>query len=150
MLDDNGDPDDGIVISPEVQDIADSWSPVNFTTTNLPAELSGIISDAASVDGTAHLLPDEATARAHLESTLQCLHSGVFQGRMVGGNIGRFAIFFDVNTGTVSGRIYHIINAVLDPRDLTGTTTLDFSQPQVGLAAVDSAGAQYLLHYTTL
>jgi len=150
MLDDNGNPDDGIVISEAVQAIADQWSQVDFTTTDLPTELAGIISDAASADGTAHLLPDADTAKSHLESTLQCLHSGVFQGRLAGNNVGSFAIHIDVSTGTVNGKINSIINNVSELRDLTGSSTLDFTQNQIGLNATDSAGVQYSFRYTTL
>lgn len=150
MLDNNGNPDDGIVISNAVQNIADQWSQVDFTSADLPGELADIISDAASVDGTAHTLPDAATARSHLESTLQCVYSGVFSGRLAGGDNGRYALFFDVKTGSVSGKVLSIINTATEKRDLTGTSSIDLAQTQVGLTATDSAGVGYILRYTTL
>ena len=54
MLDDDGDSSNGINISSAVQTVAENWSAVDFTTANLQSELSSIISDTASADGTSH------------------------------------------------------------------------------------------------
>jgi hypothetical protein len=67
MLDYDGNPSNGIEISPAVRSIAANWSQINFR-----AELSidDYISDAASVDNTTHDLPDGNTASNHLEQSL--------------------------------------------------------------------------------
>jgi hypothetical protein len=88
MLDQDGDPDNGIVISTAVQQIANTWSQVDFKTMDLPSELVMIISDAASVDSTPHTLPDAATAQQRLEDALACAYAGAFAGSLSGSNSG--------------------------------------------------------------
>lgn len=88
MLDQDGDPDNGIVISDLVQQIADNWSQVDFRTMDLAAELVQIISDAASVDGTPHALPSEGDALEHLTDTLACAYAGAYAGTFSGTNSG--------------------------------------------------------------
>jgi len=88
MLDQDGDPDNGIVISDLVQQIADNWTQVDFRTTDLASELVQIISDAASVDGTLHALPSEQAALLHLMDTLNCAYAGAYAGTFSGSNSG--------------------------------------------------------------
>lgn len=92
MLDLNGDPGDGIEISVAVQQIADSWPVVDFETTDLANELVTIISDAASVDGTAHQLPTEQAALVHLYDTVSCAFAGAYAGSFMGSNSGAAAL----------------------------------------------------------
>ncbi|MEL6951579.1 MAG: hypothetical protein AAGM16_15835 [Pseudomonadota bacterium] len=88
MLDVNGDVEDGIAISEEVQQVAEGWPPVDFRTTDLQDELVTIISDAASVDGVPHTLPAAQDAVAHLEETLACAFAGAYSGSISGTNSG--------------------------------------------------------------
>lgn len=88
MLDQDGDPDNGIVISEAVQEVAENWMQVDFLTMDLDAELVTIISDAASVDGTPHALPSAQEALAHLTETLECTYAGAYAGSISGSNEG--------------------------------------------------------------
>ena len=88
MLDRDGDPANGILISQAVRDMARNWQQVDFGTSDLGNALVTIISDVASVDDRTPALPDAATARAHLEDTLYCTLSGVFQGTLSGSRTG--------------------------------------------------------------
>lgn len=88
MLDMDGDPSNGIVISDLVQQAADNWAQVDFLTADLDAELVTIIADAASVDGTLHALPTEQDAMAHLNETLECAYAGAYAGSHSGTNSG--------------------------------------------------------------
>lgn len=88
MLDQDGDPDNGIVISDAVQQVAANWSQVDFLTADLDNELVTIISDAASVDGTLHALPSETDADSHLSTTLACAYAGAYAGTFSGSNSG--------------------------------------------------------------
>jgi hypothetical protein len=67
MLDYDGDPSNGIEITPEVRNIASGWQQINFS---LELDITDYISDAASVDNTPHNLPDGDTASSHLEQSL--------------------------------------------------------------------------------
>ena len=88
MLDRDGDPDNGIEISPMVQQAAANWSQVDFLSMDLETELMTIRSDAASVDGTPHPLPSATDALTHLVETLVCQYSGAYSGSISGSATG--------------------------------------------------------------
>ncbi len=67
MLDKDGDLDNGIFISPEIREIARYWESIDFSN---DLNIDSIVSDAASVDSTVHVLPDSTEASLHLEATL--------------------------------------------------------------------------------
>lgn len=92
MLDEDGDPDNGIVISDAVQQIAENWVQVDFRTDDLANELVTIISDAASVDGTLHALPSGQEALDHLQGAVECAFGGAFAGTMSGDLSGAITI----------------------------------------------------------
>ena len=80
MLDQDGNPNNGIQISPAVTAVAASWGPVDFDTTDLPTALGPIIQQASAADGVSHVLPDAATAQAHLRTAFYCTRSGTYSG----------------------------------------------------------------------
>jgi hypothetical protein len=71
MLDDDGDPSNGISIS---------------------AELADIIADVQSVDGRPRALVAIADAVRHVEDTFFCVYSGAFRGTYSGDDSGRFGL----------------------------------------------------------
>ena len=93
MLDIDGDPTNGIEISSDVQTIAENWVQPDFGTADLAMEIAAIISDAFSVDGTAHDLPDPSAASAHLQSQTECAYAGAFSGSMSGGLSGAVTVY---------------------------------------------------------
>ncbi|HSG65004.1 MAG TPA: hypothetical protein VLD39_08385, partial [Gammaproteobacteria bacterium] len=84
MLDEDGEPGNGIAISAAVQQIAAGWPQVDFDAADLDAALVTIVSDAVSVDGTAHLLPTATEALVHLEASTSCAYAGAFAGAFAG------------------------------------------------------------------
>jgi hypothetical protein len=92
MLDIDGDPDNGSVISDAVQQVATGWSQVDFSSDDLATELVTILSDVASVDGTAHELPGDAEAGLHLIDTLVCAYAGAYAGSFSGSDNGAAAL----------------------------------------------------------
>jgi hypothetical protein len=80
MLDQDGNANNGIQISAAVTAAAASWTPVDFDTTDLPTTLAPIIQQANTADGTSHVLPDAATAQAHLRTAYYCTRSGNYYG----------------------------------------------------------------------
>jgi Putative Ig domain len=80
MLDQDGDPSNGIQIAPDMTTAAAQWAPVDFNTTDLPTALATIISQAQMVEGDPHYLPDAATAQAQLTKNYYCAYSGGFLG----------------------------------------------------------------------
>jgi len=95
MLDQDGNPNNGIQISAAVTAAAASWGPVDFDTTDLPTTLGPLIQQASVADGVSHVLPDAATAQAHLRTGFYCTHSGNYYGtfgetRLAGDGRGDF------------------------------------------------------------
>jgi hypothetical protein len=80
MLDQDGNLNNGIQISAAVTAAAASWAPVDFDTADLPTTLSQLIQQASAADGVSHLLPDAATAQAHLRTGFYCARSGNYYG----------------------------------------------------------------------
>jgi len=141
MLDSDGDPSNGIRISTATRAIAASWSPVDFSTTDLPAALVSIISDAASADGTPHALPDSASARSHLESTLLCTRAGAFRGTFTGTDTGTFGFLVDAKTGLLSGVAYSNTDQIL--LTLAGTAAVAFDRTGAFVSGNTSTGATF-------
>jgi hypothetical protein len=80
MLDQDGNTNNGIQISAAVTAAAANWAPVDFDTTDLPITLGPLIQQASAADGVSHVLPDAATAQAHLGTGFYCTHSGNYYG----------------------------------------------------------------------
>ena len=80
MLDRDGEPSNGIEISPAVTAAAAGWGQIDFNSSDLPTVLAPIIAEASSADAAVHTLPDAATAQAHLRDAFYCASSGVFAG----------------------------------------------------------------------
>jgi hypothetical protein len=80
MLDQDGNANNGIQISAAVTAAAASWTPVDFDTTDLPTTLGSFIQQASAADGVSHVLPDAATAQAHLRTGFYCTRSGNYYG----------------------------------------------------------------------
>jgi hypothetical protein len=80
MLDQDGNSNNGIQISAAVTTAAANWMPVDFDTTDLPTTVGPIIQQASAADGVSHVLPDAATAQAHLRTAFYCTHSGEYYG----------------------------------------------------------------------
>jgi hypothetical protein len=90
MLDQDGNPNNGIQISAAVTAAAASWAPVNFDTTDLATTLGPIIQQASAADGVPHALPEVATAQAHLRAGFYCTHSGNYYGTFGAGHLAGF------------------------------------------------------------
>jgi hypothetical protein len=80
MLDRDLNIDNGIEISAAVTAAAAGWAPVDFDTTDLPTTLGPLMQQASAADGVSHVLPDAATAQAHLRTAFFCTHSGNYYG----------------------------------------------------------------------
>lgn len=107
MLDNDGLPENGIVISPEILVVAENWGDVDFTTQFLNDELSNEMADAVSADGGDHFLPTAIKAAGHLQSTLNCIYSGVYMGDYTGTNSGVFGFIINAINGRVTGVAYN-------------------------------------------
>ena len=148
MLDSDGNANNGIQLSSAVRLVADSWSQVDFSTSDLPSELASIIGDAVLVDGTVHSLPSAATARSHLEATLLCAHAGAYRGTFTGDDNGPAAGFVDANTGFFSGLAFS--NTDQELVTLSGITSVSFDQRATFVAGNSSMGSTFNGEFTTV
>jgi len=102
MLDQNDDPSDGIVISDIVQQAAQNWSPVDFSTNDLDNELVVIVSEVASVDARPAALPSLLEARIQIVNNAYCAMSGFFFGRITGDREDVFVLELDPANGKIT------------------------------------------------
>ncbi len=96
MLDSDGDLANGIAPSADVIAAVDAmvWEQIDFDAADFENQsaLTNLLSFINSVDVKAHVLPTVSQARGHLQGTLSCLSSGVFEGRFAGGDNGHYAV----------------------------------------------------------
>ncbi len=148
MLDKNGDPSDGIQVSPAVRLIAATWLQVNFKAADLSAELASIISDAASVDGTPHTLLDALFAKAHMESTLLCSYAGAYKGSYSGSDNGNFGFVVDAFSGRAIGLAYSIPDRAYTL--LSGSTPISYDQNVGFISGSAGTGATFSGRFTSV
>ena len=103
MLDDDGDPGNGIHMSDAVRDAAQNWSAVDFTMGGMSMHLAGIVDEVGRMRGRTAILPDLAEAQAHLRETLSCAYSGGFTGDYTGDSSGTWMMVIDAQSGAVTG-----------------------------------------------
>ncbi len=148
MLDNDGDPSNGINISSSVQTMAESWPQIDFRVSDLSTELTSIMSDAASVDGEMHMLPNPTSARAHIESTLLCSYAGAYMGTFSGDDSGNFGFLIDASNGNVNGVAYSI------PFDqfigLSGTRPISYDQNMSFASGSTTTGAAFNGQFTSV
>lgn len=101
-LDRDGDPDNGIQISPQLREMAGNWQPVDFSAADFESRMAPILSDISSVEGRDVSLTDANRAYLHLRSTLHCIYSGAYKGGFGGGASGVFGMMVSADGG-VSG-----------------------------------------------
>ena len=141
MLDEDGNPENGISISPSIQESAQNWLPVDFNSADLPTELTAIISDAKAADGGDHILPTTEAAKSHLESTLRCVYAGAYKGDFSGGDSGYYGVLVDADTGFVEGFAYSTqFNQSLA---LIGTRAFSYDQNRTFVSGSTSTGATF-------
>ncbi|MCH8542604.1 MAG: hypothetical protein LAT61_03430 [Alcanivorax sp.] len=102
LLDEDGDPDNGITISDDVRALAMGWDQPEFASGTLAGDIADIISDVASVHPGA-TLPSENEAIDHLQATIRCVRAGAYRGTYQGSDRGTFGFLVDALTGDVSG-----------------------------------------------
>jgi len=141
LLDVDGDPSNGINVSAPVQTIAETWSQIDFSAADLSAELTAVITDAASADNRAAILPSASAAQAHLESTLLCSYAGAFKGTFSGGDNGNFGILIDASNGNVEGVAYSIPEE--EYISLSGTTPIGYDQDVEFVSGNTTSGATF-------
>jgi hypothetical protein len=147
MLDGNGNPDDGIAISTEVQTAAGAWADLDFTNPDFDTNAASLITECQTADGGAHLLPDATTAQNHLEGSLRCAYSGAFRGTFSGSDSGTFGVIVDCQTGEVRGAAYS--TAYDSMTECDGAGIIDYNQAMAFITGFVDAGAIFQGWLTT-
>lgn len=141
MLDQDGDPDNGLTISANVQNRAANWSSTNFADAGFDAVAATLAADARSADGGVHTIPDQTAARTHLEGTVRCAASGLFRGTFSGAQQGRFGVIIDPNTGDLFG--LGALSGQPGNFDIVKVTPLTLDQQMSVSARSDVTGATF-------
>lgn len=87
MLDLDGNPENGIVISEAVRAAAVNWTTPDFSVsyTDFASAIQPIIDDANAADGVTHTLPSDSAAAQHFVRTAWCTYNGIYRGTYTGG-----------------------------------------------------------------
>jgi len=141
MLDGDNIPDNGIAISPTLSSFAIDWDQVDFDTNDLDAELVTNIADANTADGRTHVLPNAATAKSHLESTLLCTRSGAYRGTFNGDATGPFGFWINAQTGLLTG--FAFSSEDLELLTLSGTSSISFDQNATFISGDTNTGSTF-------
>ena len=141
MLDSNGNPDDGITISAQVQTAAEAWADLDFSDPDFDTNVAALITECITADSGAHLLPDAATAQNHLEGSLRCAYSGAFRGTFSGSDRGTFGVIVDCQTGEVRGAAFSTTYDSLT--EGYGTGSIDYDQTMAFITGFVDAGATF-------
>lgn len=147
MLDSNGNPDDGIAISDQVQTAAGAWADLDFSNPYFDTNVASLITDCQNADDGAHLLPDTNTAKDHLEASLRCAYSGAFRGTFSGSDSGTFGVIVDCQTGEVRGAAYSTYYDTMT--EGYGTGIIDYDQTMAFITGFVDAGATFQGQLTT-
>ena len=141
MLDKDGNPGNGIEISKEVQEIANTWEAVDFKADDFPFNdaLIGISNDASAKDRVSHSFPSSEIATAHIRSTLLCANAGAFIGSYSGSESGTIAFVVDPVTGEINGSSYNPDNEV--SVEVKNTEAIDYDAGLTFVSSEDSAKA---------
>jgi hypothetical protein len=141
MLDSDGDPDNGINISTEVQDAADAWTQIDFSDPDFETNIAALITDCQIADSGAHNLPDDISAQSHLEASLRCVYSGAFRGTFSGSDSGTFGAIVDPQTGEVRGAAYSY--SYDTTTEAYGISPIDYDQTMAFITGFVDSGAAF-------
>jgi len=137
---------------------------VDFSSTDLAAALTNIISDITSVDNRTPILPGGVTAQANIEDTLSCLASGVFAGGFSGDDAGTYLLWiqsrrFDpkvfgdniprigTTTGLVFSTVDNLVSGITPQQGLSFNADASFLSGRVSTDAVFTGN---LINYRTI
>lgn len=86
MLDLDGNPENGIVISEAVRAVAANWTTPDFSVsyTDFANSVQSIVADANAADGFTHTLPSDSVAAAHFVRAAWCTYNGIYRGTYTG------------------------------------------------------------------
>lgn len=86
MLDLDGNPENGILISEAVRAVAANWTTPDFSVSYaaFAAAVQPIIAAANAADGVTHTLPSETAAATHFGRTAWCTYNGLYRGTYTG------------------------------------------------------------------
>jgi hypothetical protein len=101
-LDSDEDPTNGINITAAVAEEAESWGQIDFTTETLETEITNKISREL-------IILNAQDAREHIESTYNCMYSGLWVGEYSGTeDNGYFFNHTSIDTGITRGKTYSV------------------------------------------
>jgi Putative Ig domain len=174
LLDRDGDPSNGIEISPAVTSAAAGWHQIDLDSVDLPTVLAPIIPAMDTADATVHTLPDAAAAQTHLRDAFYCAYSGIFAGAYapstavaernvltamilpdggvsvtgLAGGTGSLNPSLDSSFSSISqSPTPHIQGFFTDPDFISGTYTAGVSGT-FGAARIDSSTSDARYHFT--
>jgi hypothetical protein len=147
MIDNNGDPEDGIAVSAGVQAVAGSWAALDFSDPDFDTNMAPLVTECQTADGGTHLLPNSTTAQNHLEASMRCAYSGAFRGTFSGSDSGTFGVVVDPQTGEVRGVAHS--STYDSTTEAYGSGIIDYDQTMAFITGFVDTGATFQGQLTT-
>lgn len=152
LLDEDGDPFNGISIPEEVRELAREEVFVRLFSgsSNFQQTLQRVRSELRERFRAYELaeIPGSAHAKGHLESTLRCSYSGAYVGTYQGTDRGNFGILIDANSGTVSGVAYSTEHH--EYLSLAGTRSVSYDQNAAFASGNTNRGTEFDGRFTSV
>lgn len=138
MLDEDGDPDNGIsIVEASIKD-AENWNKYDLhkTEADFEEDLKLIQADATA-SGNTHKIPSLEDTKAHLSKNMRCAYSGAYKGSFSGDDKGDFGILIKPNVNAFHGhayshvdkQMYLLVNDGIKKEELNKTIQFDVSSP---------------------
>ncbi len=148
MLDHDNNLQNGLVISEEVQEVAEGWAQPDFSSVNFESEVAAIISDASAADNITHELPLAHEAQFYLEDVIRCSYSGAFKGIFNGDDNGTLGIMVDAVSGKATGIAYS--NLYEEYVAINGDEPISYGQKVDFVSGNTSTGATFNGTYSSV
>jgi len=146
LLDEDGVPENGIIISPAVSALAENWAAIDFSATDFAAELAAILTEVGTALPGA-ILPDAVSAQDHLEATMRCSYAGAYKGTYSGDSTGQFGVLIDAQSGFLVGVTYDPSD--FDYRLINGIQEMSYGQ-SVSVSGDVSNGSIFTGNFTSV
>jgi len=151
MLDKDNKPDNGIQISPRVQQKAKSWGTIDFKDAFPSEKAFNMVTEASVADGLTHAFPSVEDAKTHfsrtldiIKSTERCVDAGAFTGTYSGSEQGNIVFILDPATGDIKGSLFNTAQSENNiPVAINKETPIDYETQSRDFISLSTSGLRF-------
>ncbi len=151
MLDKDNKPDNGIQISPSVQQKAKSWAAIDFKDAFPSEKAFNMVTEASVADRITHAFPSVEDAKTHftrtldiIKSTERCVDAGAFSGTFSGTEQGNIVFILDPATGGIKGSFFNTAQSGNHiPVAINEETVIDYETQSRSFTSLSTTGLRF-------